>query len=256
MSSNALILAEARGDTLWIVLNRPDKANALTVGMSRGITAAIVRGVTDPSIRAIALTGAGERVFCAGVDVRERAPDGDEARHRAARSEASAALQDAIFDSPKPVVAILNGAAIGAGAMLALLADACVAADDISLSLPEVDIGIPSFLGASLLDAIGGRALSADLILSGRRMPASEAHARGLLREIAPRAQLAALAERVLAELGGKPAAAYAPAKQWLNRRLRAVIQEARAEHTRHRDGAGHAAPAGARGDHGEARHG
>src|SRR6185503_7404547 len=106
------------------------------------------------------LTGAGERVFCAGVDVCEQPADGDMARQRERRSVALAALQDAMMDTPKPVIVVLNGMASGGGAMLALLADACVAVDTAQLSLPEIDLGIASFSGASILEVIGGRALA------------------------------------------------------------------------------------------------
>ena len=135
------------------------------------ITAAIVAAGGDDSVRTVLLTGAGERVFCAGVDVREQSADGDMARQRERRSVALAALQDAVMDTPKPVIAVLNGTASGGGAMLALLADACVAVDTAQLSLPEIDLGIASFSGANILEVIGGRALALDLSRAGGGWP-------------------------------------------------------------------------------------
>ena len=122
------------------------------------------------NVRSVVITGAGERVFCAGVDVREKPEDGNTQRHRERRSFALAALQDAVMDTPIPIVAALNGIASGGGAMIALLADSCVAADTAALTLSEIDIGIATFSGASILEVIGGRALALDMIQTGRRM--------------------------------------------------------------------------------------
>ena len=134
-----------------------------------------------------------------------------------------------------PSIAVLNGTAIGGGAMLALLADSCIAADVAEISLPEIDIGIPTFSGASILEVIGGRALALDLIQSGRRMPAVEAVARGLIRAAVPRNALADGATALAEALGAKDRHAFAENKRWINRALRAVIAEARQEHARHR---------------------
>jgi enoyl-CoA hydratase/carnithine racemase len=229
------VIVDRQSDVLWITVDRPDKANAMTVAMVERITEAIVAGGADPAIRAVLLTGAGERLFTAGVDVREKADDGDVARQRERRSRALAALQDAVMDVPKPVVIVLNGAAIGGGAMLALLADACVAVDTADLALPEIDLGIATYSGANILATIGGRALALDLIQTGRRMPAKEAMSRGLLQSVASRDDLRNVAMEIAAKLGSKDVAAFADNKRWINRALKAALSEAREEHTRHR---------------------
>lgn len=219
----------------WITLDRPGKANAMTVDMSRCVTASIQQANDDEAIKAIVLTATGEKIFSAGVDVRETAPDGDEAAQRERRSASTAALQDAVLDSGKPVIVALNGAAIGGGAMLAMLADACVAVSEASLSLPEIDIGIATFSGANIMQTLGGRALAADLVLSGRRMPAAEAAARGLIASVAPRAELRQVAADTAGRLGDKPAQAFRDIKHWVNRPLKAAMAEARDAHARHR---------------------
>jgi len=229
---------ELRGADLWITVHRAQKANALTVGLMERITAAIVAGGQDAAVRAVLLTGAGERVFCAGVDVREKPDDGDTHRHRERRSFGLAALQDAMMDTPKPVIAVLNGAAIGGGAMLALLADACVAVVGAELSLPEIDLGIATFSGANILEVIGGRALALDLIQSGRRMPAREACARGLIGKVAERGELLAAATATAERLGSKNARAFEDNKRWMNRAVKGALAEAREEHARHRTNA------------------
>ena len=226
---------ERDGVNVWITIDRAEKANALTVDLMERITAAIVGAGSDDNVRAVLLTGAGERVFCAGVDVREQPADGDMARQRERRSVALAALQDAVMETPKPVIAVVNGMASGGGAMLALLADACVAVDTAQLSLPEIDLGIASFSGASILEVIGGRALALDLIQSGRRMPAGEAATRGLIAAVTSRDKLRATARSLAERLGAKEPHALADNKRWINRSLKAALAEAREEHARHR---------------------
>ena len=232
---NEWVLIDRRESHLWLTLNRPEKANAMTVGMVEALTTNIIAAGRDADIRAIVLSGVGERVFCAGVDVREKPEDGDMAAQRERRSHALAALQDAILDLPKPVIAVLNGMATGAGAMLGLMADSCVAVEGAEISLPEIDIGIASYSGASILTAIGGRALALDLIQSGRRMTAYEAQSRGLVRTVTPRIELDSAGTAAAELLGAKNPQAFADIKQWINRGLKAALTEARLEHARHR---------------------
>lgn len=229
------LVVERADDFLWITIDRAAKANAMTVAIMEGITAAIRAGASDPTVKAVLLTAAGERVFSGGADVREQPEDGDMARQRERRSHALAALQDAVMDSPVPVIAVLNGIASGGGAMLALLADGCVAAETASLALPEIDLGIPTFSGANILEVIGGRALALDLIQTGRRMPAREAAARGLVAAVVQAGELKDAATVLAGTLGAKERRVFADNKQWINRRLKIALAEARAEHARHR---------------------
>ena len=173
-------------------------------------------------------------MFCAGVDVRDSPLMATWPRQRERRSVALAALQDAVIDTPKPVIAVLNGMASGGGTMLALSRMRCVAVDAAQLSLPEIDLGIASFSRASILEVIGGRALALDLIQSGRRMPAGEATTRGLIAAVTSRVELRATA-RSLAERLARRAHALAGNKRWINRSLKAALAGAREEHARHR---------------------
>ena len=232
---NEHLRIEQRDATLWITLNRPDKANALAVGMMEGATSALREAAGDEAVKAIVITASGERAFCAGVDVREQPADGDGAAHRKRRSAALAAFIDAVVDTPKPVVAALNGIASGGGGMLALLADYRVAVDSAAIALPEINLGISTFIGAEIAMEIGGLALATDLVQTGRRMPADEAYARGLLNLVVPRVELEAAAAQVAAELAGKDGKAFAANKAWLNRRVKRALAEAREEHERHR---------------------
>jgi enoyl-CoA hydratase/carnithine racemase len=229
MNTPEILIVERRGAHLWLRLNRPEKANALSVALMEGGAAALRQAASDDSVSAILLTGAGERVFCAGADVREKPADGDMLAHRKRRSAGLAAIQDAIIDCPKPVIAVLNGIASGGGAMLAFLADARVAVDTAALTLPEIDIPMPTFIGAAIVEHVAGTALAADLVQTGRRMPVSEAAARGLMNAVVPRAELEAVATSTATAFAGKDARAFAAQKEWLGRRLKAALIEARA---------------------------
>lgn len=219
---------EKRESLLWIRFERAEKANALTAGMMEGAAAALGRAASDASVRAILVIGAGEKVFSGGVDVREKPADGDMAAHRKRRSAALSAFMNGVLDTPKPVIAVLNGIASGGGAMLALLADARVAVDSAELSLPEINLGMPTFPGAAIAMHVGGLALATDLVQTGRRMPAGEALARGLLTSVVSRAELEQEAMRVAALFVQKDAAAFAANKQWLNRGIKGALVDAR----------------------------
>lgn len=226
---------EKRDGCLWITLDRADKANALTVGMMEGTKAALDDAARDAAVRAVLLAGTGDKVFCAGADVREKPANGDVAAHRKRRGGALFGLLTGILDSPKPVVAVLNGIASGGGAMLALVADARVAVDSAEISLPEINLGMATFPGAAIVTHVAGLALATDLVQTGRRMPAAEALARGLLTSAVPRAELEREALRAAAVFVQKDAGAFAANKHWLNRGLRAALVEAREGMDEHR---------------------
>ncbi len=235
MNSYEYLAVEQRDGCMWLRFDRADKANALTVGMMEGAKAALDQAAVDDSIRAVLLTGAGEKVFCAGADVREKPVDGDMQVHRKRRGGALFALLNALMDTPKPVIAVLNGIASGGGAMLALVSDARVAVDSAELSLPEINLGMPTFPGAAIATHVGGLALATDLVQTGRRMPASEALSRGLLTSAVPRAELELEAKRVAAVFINKDARAFGANKRWLNRGLKVALAEARAGMDEHR---------------------
>jgi len=229
MNAPVLLMVEKRESLLWLRLNRPEKANALTAGLMEEIAAALSGAAADESVRAVLLTGTGERVFCAGADVREQPADGNVTAHRKRRSAGLAALQDAVIECPKPVVVVLNGIASGGGAMVALLGDARVAVDSAALSLPEINLPSATFIGAAIVEHVAGPLLAADLVQTGRRMQMSEALARGLVNAVVLRNELEAAATNLASELAGKDPRAFAAQKQWLNRRLKPLLAEARA---------------------------
>jgi enoyl-CoA hydratase/carnithine racemase len=142
------------------------------------------------------------------------------------RAEFAAALV-ALVDFRKPVVAAVNGSACGAGMMIPLLCDAVVAADSARFSLPEINKALPALPGVAIVKDRFGSALATDLVLSGRWMPAAEAHSRGVVREVVTAANLQAAAQQIAVTLGGFDANAFAANKTLLNKTLRADLAAA-----------------------------
>ncbi len=222
-ASEPPVLAERKGKILRLCLNRPGSANAI----NREVVEALVKGLAEAQaeeeIGAVVLTGTGGRVFSGGADIKN--PDGldPKALHEQRRRNTQA-YTGAFLAFDKPLVVALNGIASGAGLMLALHADLIVAAEHAELTLPEIDIGIPTFLAHALIAIRLGDAVANDLALTGRRMPAGEALRLGLLAAVVPAEALQSEAEARALFLAAKPREAFRRMKGWiLERRRRAV---------------------------------
>ena len=234
MSENVepAILTRDHAAVRWITLNRPHAANAIDDAVASGFVDALAAATIDPAIRAVVLTGAGARVFSAGVDLKNprglSKDDIGEARRRRTTS-----CIEAVIGFEKPLLVALNGVGSGAGCMLALLCDWIVAADHASLTLPEIDVGMPCFLGLEIVTRLAGESLAADLVLSGRRIAAAEALQRGLVRTIMPSESLLDAAQAAAEMLAAKPALPFALNKRWLNASRREGIRRAADESLR-----------------------
>ena len=173
------------GGLCVLTLNRPDRRNAL----SRASIAELGRVGRElgssPAVRAVVLTGAGEVAFCAGADVKERAGMTDDevrAQLRSYRTELGW-----LGTSPFPVVAALNGAALGGGLELALACDLRIAAAHAVFALPETSLGIiPAAGGTQRLPRVVGVSKALELILLGTRVDAEEARRIGLVNRVVP----------------------------------------------------------------------
>jgi enoyl-CoA hydratase/carnithine racemase len=206
-----------------LTLNRPHAANALDSALHAALVAALAAAARDDSVRALLLAGAGGRVFSAGADLREElGPDA-----RRLRREMLMRTLLALLDCPKPVVALLRGKAVGAGAMLALLADEVVLADGASFAMPEIGFGMPSPIGAAIIAARGGRGMAHVLVQAGEAVGAEAARAAGLADTVHADAALDDAALARAQRLGAMSPPAYATNKTWLNADLRAVLLRA-----------------------------
>lgn len=198
--SGASVRTEVRGQVLVITLDRP-KANAIDAATSREMYTVFARLRDDPALRVGVLTGAGLRFFSAGWDLKAAAA-GEPAD--ADWGLGGFAGLTEFFDLGKPVVAAVNGLAIGGGFELALAADLMVAAEDAQFALPEATLGLVADSGGMLrLPARLPRAIALELILTGRRMGAAEAARWGLVNRVVPAGDLLqqamALAEQICA---------------------------------------------------------
>lgn len=188
----AMIRIEARDKGVRLLrLDRPQKRNAMDGAMVAALLAALREAGEDPAVTAVVLAGAVDS-FSAGADLAEMKQLAADPAARQARSALTVALMDAPARVPRPVVAAVQGAAMGAGASLALACDAVAMAEDARLAWPEAKHAmLPRLVAPVLLRHLGPKA-SFDLLATGRAVGATEALALGLATRIVPAAQVEA----------------------------------------------------------------
>jgi enoyl-CoA hydratase/carnithine racemase len=182
---HVVLTASAEGHVLTVELHRPEALNALDTALGEDLRACFRGPAAAAGVRAVVLTGAGERAFCVGGDLKERQGMTDEAwrAQHVVFEEAAAAL----LRCPAPVIAAVEGYAFGGGCELAILSDFIVASETAVFALPETTLGIfPGIGGTQLLPRIVGTPLAKELIFTGRRLPAGEAKAAGLVNHVVP----------------------------------------------------------------------
>ena len=180
-----LVRLERRGRAVVLTINRPERMNSLSRATLAAFAAAGRQLQQDTEIRALVITGVGDRAFCAGADLTER----QHMTEAEVREQLVAYRTDLgwLDQFPCPVVAAINGAALGGGLELALLCDLRVAAQNALLGLPETGLGIiPGAGGTQRLPRLVGAARAKELILLGRRVPAQEAERIGLINRVTP----------------------------------------------------------------------
>jgi methylglutaconyl-CoA hydratase len=185
MSEASVLSVEQRGTVAIWTIQRPDRMNSLSRDLLLAFGRLSREVVSNDSVRAVVITGAGDKAFCAGADLKERR----------GMSENDIRVQVDLYRSelgpldrcPKPVVAAINGVALGGGLELALVCDLRVAASHAELGLPETSLGIiPGAGGTQRLPRLVGEARAKELILLARRLSAAEALAWGLVNRVTP----------------------------------------------------------------------
>lgn len=220
------MLARRKEGVLHLTINRPLAANAIDRDVAQALVARLATAKSDDSIHAVILTGAGRTVFSSGRDMKRPATMDASVFARQRRSELVAYSQ-ALLSFPKPLVVALNGVALGAGLMLALHADHVVAASHVSLALPEIDLGIATYIGHALIADSVGNAVADQLVLSGRRMDAAEALDCQLVHAVVPGGALMQEAEAAASIYAAKPSAAFEAMKEWILARRRRAFDAA-----------------------------
>jgi len=190
MSESPLILAD-RGAVRVVTVNRPDKLNALNAATLDALHAAFDDAAQDAGVRVVVLTGAGPKAFVAGADIAEMsglsAVQGRDFSLRGQR------MMRRVEKMPKPVIAMVNGFALGGGLELAMCCHLRVAADHVKVGQPEINLGlIPGFGGSQRLLRLAGRAAALELCLTGAPIDAARALQLGIVNRVVPAAELEA----------------------------------------------------------------
>ena len=211
------VTRSADGFVVTVELNRPEALNAMNTAMGEELLHCFEAFQWDRTVRAVVFTGAGEKAFCVGGDLKEREGMTDEAwRAQHLIFEQGAAR---VLHCPVPVIAAVEGFAMGGGCELAVLSDMIVASESAVFAVPEVTRGIfPGIGGTQLLPRIIGAPLAKEMIFTGRRVDAREAKAIGLVNHLVPAGQARAKAGEMAATIADNGPVAVRQAKKAISR--------------------------------------
>ena len=191
------LVLDVRDGIAWLTVDRPDKLNALNDALIEDLGHAARHVATDSAIRGAILTGAGSKAFVAGADIGELAAQTPQ--EGKARSQRGQAVFRAIEQCGKPVIAAVNGFALGGGCELAMACHLRVASTTAKFGQPEVKLGIgPGYGGTVRLPRLVGKGRALELLLTGQMIDADEAYRIGLVNKVVPPERLAAAAEELL----------------------------------------------------------
>jgi enoyl-CoA hydratase len=220
------LLVEREGRVAVLTIQRPQRLNALDSRTLDELRQAVLDLQHDHSVRCVILTGAGEKAFVAGADIGELSVDAPEDARRRAR--AGQAVLTLIERLGKPVIAAVNGFALGGGCELAMACTLRLASDTAQFGQPEINLGlIPGFAGTQRLARLVGKAKAMELVLTGAPISAQEALAIGLVNRVVPASDLLREAHALAAELSAKPVVALRYAMEAINQGLEMPFAEA-----------------------------
>ena len=219
------ILLEKKNSIAYVTVNRPKVLNALSLATMEELGVAFQEIKNDSSIRVAILTGAGEKAFVAGADIGELAKQdavsGKEYAHR------GQGVLDLIENLGKPVIACINGFALGGGCELALACTMRLASDNAKLGQPEVKLGIiPGYGGSQRLPRLVGKGLAMQMVLGGEMITAQEAHRIGLVNEVMAAAELIPRAEAIAAKIIANAPLAVQYAMEAVNKGMEMPLAE------------------------------
>lgn len=211
------ILVEQKERVQVITINRPNQLNALNKNTIQELHTALKSANEDAGIRVVILTGSGEKAFVAGADIKEFASF-DVDKGMALAADGQKLLFDFIENMTKPVIAAVNGFALGGGLELAMASHIRVASDNAKLGLPEVSLGvIPGYGGTQRLAQLVGRGKAMEMITTAGMISAEEAQQWGLVNHVVSQAELLALAEKIAGRICNNSGTAIASAIRAVN---------------------------------------
>ncbi|HWQ75869.1 MAG TPA: enoyl-CoA hydratase/isomerase family protein, partial [Syntrophomonas sp.] len=214
------ILTEKKEGVGIITFNRPETYNAYSLEMRTEFAQILDEMEQDPEIKAIIVTGAGEKAFCAGGDVKQQAAGFDVYSGRDRVRNGNRTLMKMVRMN-KPIICAVNGLAIGVGTNLALASDIIIAVKEAKFSEIYINMGlVPDFGGAHFLPRAIGLARAKELVFTGRMVDAQEAKEMGLINRVVPREELMPTAFEMARTIAKRSAKALALDKDLLNRSL------------------------------------
>ncbi len=219
------VLYEKKGGIAYITLNRPKVLNALNKTAVADLRVAFEGTRDDSEIHGVILTGAGDKAFIAGADINELATDTPvQAEEKTRRGQDVMTL---IENLGKPVIAAVNGFALGGGCEAALACTIRLAAENAKFGFPEVKLGImPGYGGTQRLPRLVGKGAALQLILTGAMIGAQEAYRIGLVNEVVSQAELISRAEAILTQMAANAPLSVKYALQAVNNGLETSLSE------------------------------
>jgi enoyl-CoA hydratase/carnithine racemase len=219
------ILFEKKGAIAYVTVNRPKVLNALNMATMEELRAAFTAIKDDREIRVAIMTGSGEQAFIAGADIAELskqdAVSGKEYTHR------GQSVLDLIENLGKPVIACINGFALGGGCEIAMACTMRLASENAKLGQPEVKLGIiPGYGGTQRLPRLVGKGVAMQLVLAGEMISAQEAHRIGLVNEITAAAELIPRAEAIAQKIIANAPLAVQYAMEAVNKGMEMTLAE------------------------------
>jgi enoyl-CoA hydratase len=219
------VLYEKRAGIAYVTLNRPKVLNALNKRAIADLRAAFEDARDDSEVRGVIFTGAGDKSFIAGADINEVATDTPlQAEEKTRHGQA---VMDLIENLGKPVIAAVNGFALGGGCESALACTIRLASETAKFGLPEVKLGImPGYGGTQRLPRLVGKGAALQLILTGSMISAQEAYRIGLVNEVVPGTELISRAEAILNQIGANAPKSVQFAIEAVNKGLETSLSE------------------------------
>jgi len=228
------IILERKGGIGYLTLNRPERANTISFQLMIDVVNAMEEVEKDPEFRVIIVTGAGGKHFCGGADLRdfaERAREAKSAGERQGGGDFVSPRRDlfsALEESRVPVIAAINGAAMGGGCEIALACDIRLIADTATVGLPEIRFGaLPAGGGTQRLPRLVGPGLAKEMIFSGLPYTADDALRIGLVNKVVPAADLIPESEKIAGVYIERAAYALKTAKALINRGVELPLKDA-----------------------------
>lgn len=208
-----------------VIINRPEVLNALNQAAVDELLARFEDAENDENVRVIVITGAGERAFCTGADLKTLMGMNHAEITKFAKQ--GQRLMNRVEALGKPVIAAVNGYALGGGCELALACDIRIASENAQMGQPEINIGlIPNLGGTQRLPRYVGRSVAKDLVFTGKRIDAETAERIGLVNAVVPADRLKAKVKELAMELASKPAVALRLSKMLINKSTETHLED------------------------------